>query len=227
MCSVLGNGEDEGEYSLKITHEPWDSPDREAPALNVDARPQFSKARTFALSASVSDDRAPKSVSYRVKPPGSAQFLGWREVALGGSGRSAKWSAPLELTKEGRWEVEVQARDAAGNNSKTGTIVVIADRTKPTAKITSAASVRSASYRLKANVADRAQLATVRYRLKKPRATKFGDWTIVNLRGNKLKQEWSRLLTLRKTGPWQIELQAVDAAGNASKTAAIKVNRTK
>lgn len=106
-------------------------------------------------------------------------------------------------------------------------MVIIADRTKPTAKIISAASVRSASYRLKANVADRMQLASVRYRLKEPKATKFGAWTTVKLGGNKRSQAWSRPLTLRKIGAWQIELQALDAAGNASKTAAIKMNRTK
>ena len=76
-------------------------------------------------------------------------------------------------------------------------------------------------------MADGAQLASVRYRVKEPKATKFGGWVTVKVGGNKLKQVWLRPLTLRKTGSWQIELQALDAAGNASTTAAIKVNRTK
>ncbi len=224
FCAVKGAEDEVGDYDLKITREPWDGPDKEAPTMKFEARPQFSKARSFALSASVSDDRVPNSLSYRFKAPGSAKFGPWRDVLLGVSG---KWSTPLGLSKEGRWEVEIQARDAARNKSKTGTIVVIADRTKPTAKIVSAASVRSAGYRLRADLADRAQLASVRYRMKEPKSKQFGGWTTVSLSGNKLKQVWSRPLTLRKTGPWQIELQAVDAAGNASTTSAIKVSRTK
>ena len=80
---------------------------------------------------------------------------------------------------------------------------------------------------MQVEVADGAQLASVRYRMKEPRATKFSGWVPVNVGGNKLKQVWSRPLTLRKTGYWLVELQALDAAGNASTTAAIKVNRMK
>ena len=226
FCAVKGADDETGAYDMTITHSPWTDSDEEAPTIKFDSRVQYSKARSFSLSAMVSDDRAPKSLSYRVKPPGG-NFLPWRNVLLGGSGQPRQWTTPLGLTKEGRWEVQMQATDTSGNKSEVGTMVIIADRTKPTARIISPASVRSASYGLKANVADRTQLANVRYRLREPKATKFGAWTTVKLGGNKRSQVWSRPLTLRKTGAWHIELQSVDAAGNASKTADIKVNRSK
>jgi len=200
FCEVRGEQSVVGDYGLKISYAP---PDAVAPTIVVDPLPQFSNARSFTFSATFSDDRELRWVFYRNKPPGRPNFQPlWSWASLGGA-QSSEWSTQLDLTKEGRWEVEIQARDAAENESKTETLVVIADWTEPT------------------------QLASVRYRLKEPKATKFGDWFTVNLRGNKLKQEWSRLLTLRKTGPWHIELQSVDTAGNASKTAVIKVNRAK
>ena len=204
-----------------------DVEDKVPPSMTFNPRPQFSKERSFALSALVSDDRALKELSYRIKPPGSVKFLPWRNVLLGGGGQPGKWGTPLGLTKEGRWEVEIQARDTAGNKSKVGTMIVIADQSKPTAKITSAASTNSRNYALRADLADRWELASVRYRLKQAKATRFGAWTTVKLSGNKFKQAWSSSLTLPMTGAWQIELEAIDAASNVSKPDAIKVNRTK
>jgi hypothetical protein len=102
------------------------------------------------------------------------------------------------------------------------------DRTRPTVRIVSPATVRGSNYRLVAKLADNIRPVRVQYRLRAPGAKAFGRWTSVNLRNKAKTQNWSLpRIALNKRGVWVIQVQVFDAAKNASLAPTIRVNRTR
>jgi hypothetical protein len=101
------------------------------------------------------------------------------------------------------------------------------DRTRPGVKIVSPNKVRGSHYTLRANLSDNVRPLRVQYRLRAPGAKDFGKWIPVNLRNKAKTQNWSSpRLTLNRRGVWQVQVQAFDAAKNASLVPTLRVNRT-
>ena len=103
----------------------------------------------------------------------------------------------------------------------------ISDRARPTLKIISPATVRGSHYTMTVNLSDNVRPVRVQYRLRAPSAKDFGKWIPVNLRNKAKTQNWSSPhLTLNRLGVWQVQVQAFDAAKNASLVPTLRVNRT-
>ena len=138
--------------------------------------------------------------------------------------------------KQGRWQVEVLADDAKGGRSTGKVVEVLVDRIKPQCYTPTNDAVqptgKPGSYRVKvyADDYDSSGVATdasgparVEYRLRRPGATRFGNWRRVTVGAPDQHAEWPYVqLTLPVTldplvrGEWAMELRAVDLAGNIS-----------
>jgi len=102
------------------------------------------------------------------------------------------------------------------------------DHTRPVVRLVSPNKVRGSHYTLTANLSDNIRPVRVQYRLRAPGAKAFGKWISVNLRNTAKAQNWSSpRLTLNTRGVWMIQVQAFDAAKNASLAPTIRVNRTR
>ena len=115
----------------------------------------------------------------------------------------------------------------AGNVSITGSLALEpTDEEAPAVKITSPGSVRGRLYTLAARLEDNVRPVRVRYRLMAPGQIKFGPWSSVALSEGASTRNWSRRgVELGKRGNWRVQVQAFDAAGNASVIKALTVRR--
>ncbi len=114
----------------------------------------------------------------------------------------------------------VQAVDS-GNGSTSAK-----DRTKPKAKITSAKTVRGGTYTLRVSITDNLRPKRMEYRFKSPDG-RFTRWFSAELKPDGKRATWSKKLSFKKRGSWQVEVRAYDAAKNRSATVQLTVRRTK
>jgi len=183
-----------------------------APVWGALPAKRYTKATEFVLRVSAQDDRGVVRMNCRItKPDGTVLNLARN---FGGGQISAAWSPKLQLDQEGLWRIQLLARDAAGNVSRRNTTIV-ADRSKPSVKVTSPSRAPQTTYRLEATLSDTRSFPNqVRFRLLPPGGA-FSNWSNwQRLSGTKLTKEWWRDLDLRKLGPWQVEIQVRDKAGN-------------
>lgn len=92
---------------------------------------------------------------------------------------------------------------------------------------TSPLTTRRSKYVLTIKLTDDTGTASLRVRLKAPGLKKYGRWIKVNLIDSGLVQDLAARLPLRlkRTGKWQVQVQAFDASNNASPLRTITIRR--
>jgi hypothetical protein len=73
---------------------------------------------SYIVRGTVTDDRSPTSIRFRVLPPGASAFGKWTSANLAGSNRTKNWTRRLTLATRGSWLIEIQAFDGQGNGSE-------------------------------------------------------------------------------------------------------------
>jgi hypothetical protein len=186
--------------------------DVSAPVLASLPAKRYTKAGEFVLRVSAEDNRGLTAMTGRITRPDGAVSVIAKDLAHGPT--SVVWSPKLQLDQEGSWRVEVQARDAAGNSS-TRTMVLVADRSVPSARRISPPTAITNNYRLRVSLSDAFSYPElVRYRLRPPNGA-FSAWSQqTKLNGTKPTKEWFVDLNMRKRGPWRVALEVRDKAGN-------------
>jgi hypothetical protein len=204
-----------------------------APALTALAPRSLTNARKFAVEAQATAKNVPAVMRYRVRPPGATFFGRWSSDTLPGATQRKSWQKEITArNKEGLWQVEVVAEDTQGVRSTGRVLDVLVDQSKPTVSL-DPRSVKATSqpggYSVEAFVGDRSHNqyavssgpARVEYRLRRPRATKFGRWIRFALGDKTQYPSWPSArvqvpVSLNPTiaGDWLVEMRAVDLAGN-------------
>jgi hypothetical protein len=179
--------------------------DTAAPSIDVAVRPN--------LPADVSWFDRPASVELDAWD-GYGSGVGRMEYAVDG-GDWQEYTAPVEFTEDGTYEVAYRSIDKAGNASAAGEPVIVrVDRTAPetTAKLDGAAPLGTYGQPVKVELvaADGAGsgVAVTRYRLDD------GAWT-----------DYAGAITVTDLGLHRIEYSSVDAAGNPEAVKQVAFNR--
>lgn len=104
-----------------------------------------------------------------------------------------------------------------------------ADATPPVVKVTTpktaSASTGASSYLLKGSVTDNINATRIRFRVRPPNASAYGNWASVNLGGNSKTKSWHRAISLSRKGTWRVQVQALDGEQNASTVQTITLTR--
>jgi uncharacterized repeat protein (TIGR03803 family) len=77
---------------------------------------------------------------------------------------------------------------------------------------------------LRGTASDNVNPAALRFRLKAP-GRSYGGWRSASLGGAAATESWSLALALPRRGVWQVQLHALDHAGNRSATKSISIRR--
>lgn len=216
------------------------------PTVTGSAPRRFTNAQKFVVAAAATAANIPAAVRYRLRPPGSTFFSSWiTELLPAGSTKNKSWEKEVTSRKQGRWQVEVVADDAKGGRSTGKVVDVLVDWIKPQcySPINDAVeqTAEPGSYKVKvyADDYDSAGVGTnasgparVEYRLKRPGATRFGNWRRVTVGAPDQHAEWPYVqliipVTLDPLvrGEWAMELRVVDLAGNISDADSITIEQ--
>ena len=107
--------------------------------------------------------------------------------------------------------------------------VIGADASPPVVKVTApktaTASTGASSYVLKGSVTDNINATSVRFRVRGPKASTYGNWDSVNLGGDSKTKSWQRTISLARKGAWRVQVQALDGEQNASTVQTITLTR--
>lgn len=107
--------------------------------------------------------------------------------------------------------------------------VIGADATPPVVKVTTpktkSASTGASSYLLRGSVTDNINATSIRFRVRPPNASAYGNWASVNLGGNSKTKSWHRAISLSRKGTWRVQVQALDGEQNASTVQTITLTR--
>jgi hypothetical protein len=199
--------------------------DAAAPKVSLGSFPKQTKASYFTLKGTTSDDVSPQILRHRVRAPGAAEFGAWSQTSLPGNEKQKDWQRQIKAPAAGRWQVQVEVLDAAGNRSARPTATILVDRQAPVAEITSPMRANRTAYTLKARLSDNINPVQIQYRLKSPPMGSFSPWRTVSLPGTVPTKDWSQGVRLSLVGSWRIEVRAWDAAKNASAVSSVTVTR--
>jgi len=212
-------------------------PSPRVPTVTASAPRRNTNARKFSVAASVTGRNVPAAVRYRVRPPGATFFGRWTTASLPpGTEKKKAWHTEVTSGREGLWQVEVVADDAKGGRSTGKVVNVLVDRRKPECFFPLEGAVKPTgqpggySIRVLATDYDSAGSgaaasgpARVEYRLKRPDAAFGNRWIRVPVGGKAQHPFWPYIeLTVPITldpavrGNWEMQVRAVDAAGNVS-----------
>lgn len=107
--------------------------------------------------------------------------------------------------------------------------VIGADASPPVVKVTTpktaSASTGASSYLLKGSVTDNITATSIRFRVRSPNASAYGNWASVNLGGDSKTKSWQRTINLSRKGAWRVQVQALDGEQNASTIQTITLTR--
>jgi hypothetical protein len=181
----------------------------------------------FTLRGTVTDDRAPDALEYRVQRPGGS-YTKWQRGTLTGAKKTRSWSQAVDLPTEGAWRVRVRGVDAAGNRSAAVTRTAVVDRTAPTVVVSTPRSDKVATslarYTLEGTVSDNVTAVRMEFRVRPP-AGSYGKWEVSNLSGSSAEKSWARQVRVNALGEWRVQIRAADRAGNVSAARTITINR--
>jgi hypothetical protein len=204
--------------------------DRETPSLRVTAPAVASivtKAASYTLRGSATDDLAPTKLEYRILSP-DRRDTGWQTGRLSGSGRTRTWTQSVFLSREGTWLVRLRVSDAAGKVSAVATRTIVVDRTNPAVAVTlparSSVSTPAKALLLKGSASDNIAPFRVEVRVRPPRG-RYDNWQLVSLPRAEKTKPWSRNVVLSRSGAWTVQIRAFDQAGNASSLRTVTINR--
>jgi uncharacterized membrane protein len=111
--------------------------DRIRPTLRV-AQPKKSpvstKARSYLLKGSATDNATPTRAQFRIRAPGKRSYGKWASVDLPAQPpahqmsawpKTKNWSRKITLSRRGNWSVQIRALDARNNASAIKTVSII------------------------------------------------------------------------------------------------------
>jgi len=98
--------------------------------------------------------------------------------------------------------------------------VTIPDATPPTLVVATASSLAAtttaSSYVIKGTTSDNISPTSIKYKIKTPASSAYGNWITGSLTGSGTSKNWEQSISLSSKGIWLVQFQVFDAVQNAS-----------